>query len=346
VSFERPLPGPARSLYFRLPEDGVYIVGDHAAQSALELFEGLIQGSRPHLSRAISVVENGAPGAAELLSHAYKARKGAHITGITGSPDVGKSTLVDGIVREMRKAGQTVGIIAVDPSSPFTGGAILGDRVRMGQGHALDEGVFFRSLATRGHLGGLSRHTGDVIALLDAFGFDQIVVETVGAGQSEVDIMKYAHTVVVALAPGLGDDMQAIKAGILEIGDIFCVNKADLPGAERTRRDIEMMLDMKEPAGWRPPVVRAIAVNGEGLGDLVSEIFRHRSYLVASDTLKEKKRWSYTAVLEEYLRLLTVAKVLESAARDGSLDAALDDLMHGKAGPMEAALNLLNKYRT
>jgi LAO/AO transport system kinase len=319
-------------------------VGDIAAKGAHELFQGIVQGSRPHLSRAISHVENGARGAAELLSHAYKARKGALITGITGSPGVGKSTLVDGIVRELRKAGHTVGVLAVDPSSPFTGGAILGDRVRMGQGHALDEGVFFRSLATRGHLGGLSRHTGDVIALLDAFGFDHVVVETVGAGQSEVDIMRYAHTVVVALAPGLGDDMQAIKAGILEIGDIFCVNKADLPGAERTRRDIEMMLDMKEPAGWRPPVTQAIAVNGQGLPELVSEIFRHQSYLVASDTLKEKNRWSYKAVLEEYLRLLTVGKVLELASRDGGLDAALDDLMQGKAGPMEVALKLLQKY--
>ena len=322
----------------------VRIVGDLALQAARELFDGLMRKSRPHLSRAISVVENGSPGAAELLSNAYKARKGALVTGITGSPGVGKSTLVDGIVRELRKAGKTVGVIAVDPSSPFTGGAILGDRVRMGQGHALDEGVFFRSLATRGHLGGLSRHTGDVIALLDAFGFDYIVVETVGAGQSEVDIMRYAHTVVVALAPGLGDDMQAIKAGILEIGDVFCINKSDLPGAERTRRDIEMMLDMKEPSGWRPPVVQAVAVNGQGLPELVAEILKHQDYLLSSNTLREKKRWSYRAVLEEYLRLLTVEKVLEAASRDGGLDATLEDLIRGEAGPMEAASKLIEKY--
>ncbi|HHX28034.1 MAG: methylmalonyl Co-A mutase-associated GTPase MeaB [Bacillota bacterium] len=313
--------------------------------AAYELFEGLIRGSRPHLSRAISYVENGAPGAAELLSHAYKARKGAMLTGVTGSPGVGKSTLVDGIVSELRKAGHTVGVIAVDPSSPFTGGAILGDRVRMRQGHSLDQGVFFRSLATRGHLGGLSRHTGDVVALLDAFGFDHIVIETVGAGQSEVDIMRYAHTVVVALAPGLGDDMQAIKAGILEIGDVFCVNKADLPGAERTRRDIEMMLAMREPGGWTPPVVSSVAVAGKGLEGLVGEVLRHQTYLVSSGLLRERNRGSSTAVLEEYLHLLTVGKVMESASRDGSLDAALDDLVEGKSGPMEMAERLLRRYR-
>ena len=206
-------------------------------------------------------------------------------------------------------------------------------------------GVFFRSLATRGHLGGLSRHTGDVVALLDAFGFDHIVIETVGAGQSEVDIMRYAHTVVVALAPGLGDDMQAIKAGILEIGDVFCVNKADLPGAERTRRDIEMMLAMREPGGWTPPVVSSVAVAGKGLEGLVGEVLRHQTYLVSSGLLRERNRGSSTAVLEEYLHLLTVGKVMESASRDGSLDAALDDLVEGKSGPMEMAERLLRRYR-
>jgi LAO/AO transport system kinase len=280
---------------------------------------------------------------AELLSLAYRSRKGAMITGVTGSPGVGKSTLVNGIVSVLRSEGRTVGVIAVDPSSPFSGGAILGDRVRMSQGHTLDSGVFFRSLATRGHLGGLSRHTGDVIALLDAFGFDDIIVETVGAGQSEVDIMRYAHTVVVALAPGLGDDMQAIKAGILEIGDVFCVNKADLPGADRTRRDIEMMLDMKDANGWRPPVVPATATGGTGLEELVSEIHRHQEYLKSSDLLKEKNREGYRAVLEEYLRLLTVTRVLDSAEEDGSLDAALQDLLDGRFGPMEVAKRLLDR---
>lgn len=293
------------------------------------------------MARAVSYVEDGFPGAAELLSLAYKSRKGAMITGVTGSPGVGKSTLVNGIVSELRKQGRTVGVIAVDPSSPFTGGAILGDRVRMSQGHNLDVGVFFRSLATRGHLGGLSRHTGDVIALFDAFGFDDIVVETVGAGQSEVDIMKYAHTVVVALAPGLGDDMQAIKAGILEIGDVFCVNKADLPGADRTRRDIEMMLDMKDAGGWRPPVVPATATAGAGLAELVAEVRKHQQFLVSSNLLKEKNRAGYRGVLEEYLRLLTVERVLDAAGKDGRLDAALQDLLDGRYGPMEVAERLL-----
>lgn len=307
------------------------------------VFDGIMKRSRPHLARAVTYVENGMPGVAELLSLAYRTRKGAMITGVTGSPGVGKSTLVNGIVSVLRSEGRTVGVIAVDPSSPFSGGAILGDRVRMSQGHTLDSGVFFRSLATRGHLGGLSRHTGDVIALLDAFGFDDIIVETVGAGQSEVDIMRYAHTVVVALAPGLGDDMQAIKAGILEIGDVFCVNKADLPGADRTRRDIEMMLDMKDANGWRPPVVPATATGGTGLEELVSEIHRHQEYLKSSDLLKEKNREGYRAVLEEYLRLLTVTRVLDSAEEDGSLDAALQDLLDGRFGPMEVAKRLLDR---
>ncbi|MGI6632756.1 MAG: methylmalonyl Co-A mutase-associated GTPase MeaB [Bacillota bacterium] len=307
------------------------------------VFDGIMKRSRPHLARAVTYVENGMPGVAELLSLAYRSRKGAMITGVTGSPGVGKSTLVNGIVSVLRSEGRTVGVIAVDPSSPFSGGAILGDRVRMSQGHTLDSGVFFRSLATRGHLGGLSRHTGDVIALLDAFGFDDIIVETVGAGQSEVDIMRYAHTVVVALAPGLGDDMQAIKAGILEIGDVFCVNKADLPGADRTRRDIEMMLDMKDANGWRPPVVPATATGGTGLEELVSEIHRHQEYLKSSDLLKEKNREGYRAVLEEYLRLLTVTRVLDSAEEDGSLDAALQDLLDGRFGPMEVAKRLLDR---
>jgi LAO/AO transport system kinase len=311
-----------------------------------ELFDGLTKSSRPHLARAISFVEDGSSGAAELLSLCYKARKGAMLTGVTGAPGVGKSTLVDGIVSELRKADLTVGVIAVDPSSPFTGGAILGDRVRMRQGNSLDQGVFFRSLATRGHLGGLSRHTGDVIALFDAFGFDHIIIETVGAGQSEVDIMRYAHTVVVALAPGLGDDMQAIKAGILEIGDVFCVNKADLPGALSTHRDIEMMLNMRESAGWKPPVVSAVAVDGTGLDSLVGEVLRHQAYLVSSGVMNEKNRSAHAAVLEQYLHLLTVDKVLEEAAKDGSLERALDDLVEGKGGPLEIAERLLRRYRT
>ncbi len=313
-----------------------------------DILAGIANKSRAHLARAISMVEDEAEGAASLLSQAYRTRKGAMVLGITGAPGVGKSTLVDSLVSQLRTRGRSVGVIAVDPSSPFTGGAILGDRVRMRSGHSLDPEVFFRSLATRGHLGGVSRHTGDVIALMDAFGFDDILVETVGAGQSEVDIMKYAHTVIVALAPGMGDDIQAIKAGILEIGDIFCVNKADLPGADRARREIEMMLAMKENGqGWHPPVLETVAASAEqkGIPELVFAVMSHREFLMASDLLRAKNLQSYRAVLEEYLRLLTVEKVMDRAQRDGSLDHVLDELTRGAVGPMEAAAGMVAKYR-
>jgi LAO/AO transport system kinase len=315
-------------------------------------FEGIVNKSRAHLARAISMVENEEEGAADLLSLAYRERKGAMVTGITGAPGVGKSTLVDAIVAQLRSRGRSVGIIAVDPSSPFTGGAILGDRVRMRSAHSLDPEVFYRSLASRGHLGGVSRHTGDAIALLDAFGFDEILVETVGAGQSEVDIMKYAHTVIVALSPGMGDDIQAIKAGILEIGDVFCVNKADLPGADRTKREIEMMLALAGatgPAGavgWRSPVIETVAASPEATGvvELVDSVLAHHKYLRDSDLLRLKNLQSYRAVLEEYLRLLTVQKVMDAAAAAGSLERVLDEMTRGALGPLEAAAKLVKEF--
>ena len=321
------------------------------------IFAGILSKSRAHLARAISMVEDEANGAAELLSQAYRHRKGAMITGITGAPGVGKSTLVDAIVSQLLARGRSTGIIAVDPSSPFTGGAILGDRVRMRPAHSTHSQVFFRSLASRGHLGGVSRHTGDVIALMDAYGFDDIIVETVGAGQSEVDIMKYAHTVIVALTPGMGDDIQAIKAGILEIGDVFCVNKADLPGADRTQREIEMMLSMKEDLSthsggsaasptWLPPVIKAAAASPEqtGIPQLVDAVLSHHEYLRASNLLKQKNLQSYRAVLEEYLRLLTIQRITDAAEADGSLARILDELLQGKSGPMEAARRLVAQF--
>lgn len=292
------------------------------------------------------MVEDEARGAAALLSDAYRNRKRSMITGITGAPGVGKSTLVDAIVSELLSRGRSVGVIAVDPSSPFTGGAILGDRVRMRSANSTHPDVFYRSLASRGHLGGVSRHTGDVIALLDAFGFDDIIVETVGAGQSEVDIMKYAHTVIVALSPGMGDDIQAIKAGILEIGDVFCVNKADLPGADRTQREIEMMLSMKDSgdggSGWIPPVLKTVATSPQGTGirELVDAVEAHHLYLRSGDLLRQKNLQSSRAVLEEYLRLLTVQRIVEEAEADGRLAQVLSDLLEGRSGPMEAAQQL------
>ncbi|MDB4896965.1 MAG: hypothetical protein JWN15_3227 [Firmicutes bacterium] len=207
------------------------------------LLERFKNGDRRALARAITWVENGTPEAAELVRATFPDTGRAHVIGITGPPGAGKSTLVDRVAARFRKLGKSVGIVAVDPTSPFSGGAILGDRIRM-QRTLADPGVFMRSLASRGHLGGISIATGDVVSLLDAFGFDVIIVETVGAGQSEVEIMGLAHTTCVVLIPGMGDDVQAIKAGILEIGDVFGVNKADRDGADRTVMEIEMMLDL------------------------------------------------------------------------------------------------------
>ncbi|HEY3367255.1 MAG TPA: methylmalonyl Co-A mutase-associated GTPase MeaB [Symbiobacteriaceae bacterium] len=207
------------------------------------LIERFLQGDRRALARAITWVENGADEAAALIRATYPLTGRAHVIGITGPPGAGKSTLVDRLAGRYRQMGQSVAIVAVDPTSPFSGGAILGDRIRM-QRTLADPGVFMRSLASRGHLGGISIATGDVVGLMDAFGFDVIIVETVGAGQSEVEIMELAHTTCVVLIPGMGDDIQAIKAGILEIGDVFAVNKADRDGADRTVMEIESMLDL------------------------------------------------------------------------------------------------------
>ena len=241
----------------------------------MELLQRFAAGDKRALARAITLVENGAPEAPGIMREIFAKTGNAHVVGVTGAPGVGKSTLVDRLAVEYRGRGRTVGIIAVDPTSPFTGGAVLGDRIRMQKG-AADEGVFIRSLAARGHLGGVSLATGDVIKVMDAFGMDMVIVETVGAGQSEVDIMGLVHTTLVVTIPGMGDDIQAIKAGILEIGDLFVVNKADRDGADRTVMELEVMLDMNPHQGpWRPPVLKTTARDNVGISDLVDGIERH-----------------------------------------------------------------------
>lgn len=241
----------------------------------MELLERFLAGDQRALARAITLVENDAPERPGLLAALHPRTGQAHVIGITGAPGVGKSTLVDMLAAEARKRGRTVGIIAVDPSSPFSGGAVLGDRIRMQHG-AADRGVFIRSLSARGHAGGISAATGDVVNVLDAFGFDLVLVETVGAGQSEVDVMRLAQTTLVVTIPGLGDDIQAIKAGILEIGDLFVVNKADRDGADRTVMELEMMLDLGESheqfshrwdaAGHHGPAPVGVTAAGHGIG--------------------------------------------------------------------------------
>ena len=284
------------------------------------LLRGILAREGRPVARGLSVLEAGGAPAAALVRRLHSHVGRARVVGITGPPGAGKSTLVDRLAQVCRQRGETVGILCVDPSSPFSGGALLGDRIRM-QGLATDPGVFIRSMATRGALGGLARATRDAVDLLDAAGFDWVLVETVGVGQDEVDVVRTVDTVVVVTVPGLGDDIQAIKAGILEVADLFVINKADRDGAERAARDLEMMLALAgEHPEWLPPILRTVASRSEGITELLEEVLRHRQYLETSGSLRARR------VEQLRLRVETLLKerVLAAARRAAGLDEAID----------------------
>jgi len=307
-----------------------------------EIVNGVLEGDTRALARAITMVENEREGCEQILKRIYPHTGHAYVVGLTGAPGVGKSTLVDRLAKLARGHGHSVGILAVDPTSPFSGGAILGDRVRM-QSHSGDPGVFIRSLATRGHLGGLSRASGGVIQLMDAAGRDLILVETVGSGQSEVEIMRYAHTVVVVVIAGLGDEIQMIKAGILEIGDVFCVNKADREGSDRTVADLRMLADSCSE-GWIPPVVKTQARSGEGVDQLYQAIIGHRQYLESTGDMRHRQLRSAEAGIRDIIIEQVVDRTLDLARAEQVLDGLLERLTARQTDPYQAAKHLLNAY--
>ncbi|MCO8268401.1 MULTISPECIES: methylmalonyl Co-A mutase-associated GTPase MeaB [unclassified Haloferax] len=340
-----------------------------------DLVERLLDGEHRALARAITKIESQSPGYRDIVSELHAHTGDASVVGITGSPGAGKSTLVDKLAKYYRDQGETVGVIAVDPSSPYTGGAVLGDRIRMAS-NVGDMDVFFRSMSARGQLGGLSTATADAVKALDAFGKDRIIIETVGAGQNEVDVVKTADTVVVLVQPGSGDDVQMLKAGILEIGDLFVVNKADMEGASRTVAELQEMIHLRDdpranldtghhgadafddesadaeasdapddPLVWTPQVLETVATTGEGIDELVETLDEHRDYLDASGELAEKARKRAGEEIRQLLRS-DVNRLLEAELdRRGGVDEFAEAVVEKETDPYAVAEDVLEPFR-
>ncbi len=331
-----------------------------------QLLEDLLAGKHRALARTISKIENRSPGYRDLVSELYAHTGDADVIGITGSPGAGKSTLVDKLAEAYRERGETVGVVAIDPSSPFTGGAVLGDRIRMASTVG-DMDVFVRSMSARGTLGGLSTATADAVKAMDAFGKDKIVIETVGAGQNEIDIVRTADSVAVLVPPGSGDSVQTLKAGILEIADVFVVNKADRPGADRTVQELREMIELGEGAGfgggaghhgadamdtdadadatdvdgasggWTPPIVETVATEGDGVETFIDALADHRTYLEKSGTLAERTRQRYAEEIRTLLREDVHAMLEDELERAGGVDALAEAVRRGETDPYEIA---------
>ena len=306
-----------------------------------KLLERALAGDTRSIGRLISLVEADSPASKEIMKTVYPKTGGAQVIGITGSPGAGKSTFVNRLIAQFRAEGKQVGVIAIDPSSPFTGGAILGDRLRM-QDHAIEEGVFIRSMGSRGNLGGVSRGTHEGALILDACGFDVVIIETVGVGQSEVDIVKIADTVCLILTPGMGDDVQIVKAGIMEIADVFVVNKADKEGADKVAADVQVMLKMIGEREWIPPVALVSSNKNTGVDEVREIIKRHGDYLRSSEEGK-RRRWSQLEMEVEAILRGEISQLVENAWKERKSDEVMEDLSSRRANPYTLAGEIMHK---
>ena len=304
-----------------------------------DLLERFQRKERQALAKVISLIENESPLKEEILKNRYFSAGHAKIIGFTGSPGVGKSSLIDQLVNLIRKNGETVGIVAVDPTSPFSGGALLGDRIRL-QKHCLDKGVFIRSMSTRGNLGGLARTTKEVVKIMDAFGKDWIIVETVGVGQAEVDIMNVAHTTVLVMTPNTGDGIQMIKAGIMEIADIFVANKCDLVGCDRLIVEIETMLNMTDNK-WRPPVIKTSTLNEEGIDDLLAALNTHRNFLKENEIYNSLEREKASSDTMDILTLRWQECIRKHMEDGGPVRCWFDQVLDRQMDPYTAATKVM-----
>jgi len=309
----------------------------------MELAGKILQGDMRAAARLMRGIEDGAPNAVEELNGIYPHTGRAHIVGVTGAPGVGKSTLVNTLISTLRQRNVTVGVVAIDPTSPFTGGALLGDRVRM-QKHTTDQGVFIRSLATRGCTGGLSKATISMVHVMDAMGKDIILVETVGVGQAEVDITKVADTSILIMTPGMGDAIQMMKAGILEAADIFVINKADQDDANSLKVELQAMLSMKSylPGDWKPAIVLTEAINSKGIEELLDEISRHKEFLTSSGGLEKRRKERARLELVEAIES-SIKNYIETGLDKDYLEKLIDDLVQRKTNPNSAALEIINR---